>query len=183
MHWKWVLSSSVLWCLLVTLCIVSYETGRGRRWIFRNAKGDKKVEINLEVLVGLGVFVVSTLSLFHVIGFLNSLLNLPSWYLIIFLKLCCLSISQFFFLCSMYHHRFQWTFAPLSRFSNLRCLPWAHVWLYLGFWDQVALPLYIFRNFLISLRLDSCEYRFMINGLLEDVVFNWIHLQFGSEGV
>ena len=55
---------------------------RGCSWHCHEAKGDKKVEIKLEILVGLGVFVVSTPSLLHVIGFSNGLLTPTLWDLI-----------------------------------------------------------------------------------------------------
>ena len=54
----------------------------GRSWNYHKAKGDNKVNNRLEGLVGLGVFVASTLSLWHAIVFSNVLVTPPSWELI-----------------------------------------------------------------------------------------------------
>ena len=71
---------------------------REHSWNFRKAKGDKKVEIKLEGFLGLGVFVVSTLSLLHGIGFSNGLLNPPSGDLINFIDDDCFLSPNFFLL-------------------------------------------------------------------------------------
>ena len=55
---------------------------RGRSSNFREAKGNNKVYNELELLVVLGVFFWSNLSLCHVIIFSNSLVTLPAWDLI-----------------------------------------------------------------------------------------------------
>ena len=52
---------------------------RGRIWIFRKYRGDNKVESKLEGLVVLGFFVVSTLTLLHMLGFPKGLVNPPLW--------------------------------------------------------------------------------------------------------
>ena len=54
-------------------------------WQFRKSEGNNKVEIKLECLVGLGVFFVSTIPMWNVIGFSNGLVTLSSWDLINFL--------------------------------------------------------------------------------------------------
>ena len=56
----------------------------GYSWIYHKAKGDNKVESKLEVLVGLGVFVMFTLSLLHMLRFSNGFLTPPLWDLINF---------------------------------------------------------------------------------------------------
>ena len=58
----------------------------GISWPCLKAKGDNNVENKLEGLVGLVVFIVSTLSLWNVIEFSNGLLTFPSWDLINFLN-------------------------------------------------------------------------------------------------
>ena len=49
----------------------------GRSWVCQEAKGNNKVESKLDGLLGLGVFVVSTLPLLYVIGFSNGLVIPP----------------------------------------------------------------------------------------------------------
>ena len=79
-------------------------------WPCLKAKGDNNVENKLEGLVGLIIFIMSTLSLLHVIEFSNFLLTSPSWDLINFLNDYSF-LSCIFLLCAMKHHRLQWSFA------------------------------------------------------------------------
>ena len=76
--------ASHAWYVCLSVVLPTLPGKHGCSWYFLNSKGDNKVEIKLEVLVGLVVFVVSTLSLLHVIVVLNSLVTPPSWYLIYF---------------------------------------------------------------------------------------------------
>ena len=59
------------WTTLPWLC--------GHIWHWRKARCDNKVQVTLEGSLGLGFFVVSTLSSSHVIWFLNGLLKPSSW--------------------------------------------------------------------------------------------------------
>ena len=57
----------------------------GHSWNCRKAKGAKEVKNKFEGLMGMGIFVASTLSLWYVIIFPNILVTPPLWSLINFL--------------------------------------------------------------------------------------------------
>ena len=85
---------SILWLTSTSLSMLADTLSGGwpalpwRRGCSCNcheAKGDNKVDNKLEVLVGLGIFVASTPSLWHVIRFSKGLVSTPSWNLIHFL--------------------------------------------------------------------------------------------------
>ena len=70
--------------MTISVAIPTLPKGCGNSWIYHEFKVDKKLEIKLGGLVGLGVFVVPNLPLFNVIGVSISLVKPPSWDLINF---------------------------------------------------------------------------------------------------
>ena len=131
---------------------------RGRNRHFLKAIGNNKAENELEGLVGLDVFFLSTLSSSHMIRYWNGLLNPPLCELINVFRKWFLYIAQYSFLCTTENNKLQWIFSPLRRLSDFIGLPWR--------------PLQIIACSYISGSLTSVDCWLMCN-ILEDG-FLWI---------